>query len=300
MGDGGTRKGRYRMQQGIITRIFAAMTNKEWLAAIDTTTAFLSQYLLDGPAVGIVLGTGLSALLNHIEVAHAISYADIPHFAASTVESHKGQLLFGSIAGRPVIAMQGRFHYYEGYSLQEITFPIRVRKALGCTQLLLSNAAGGMNPRFRKGDLVLIDDHINLQNGNPLTGLNNADFGPRFVDMSAPYDAGVMDIIRQEAAGMGLSLHTGVYAAVSGPNLETRAEYRFLRNIGADMVGMSTVPEVIVANQVGLPCAAISVITDECDPDNLKAVDITEIIAAAGRADAGLSRLMAAVVGKLE
>ena len=275
------------------------MTNKDWLNALETTTAFLSPYTNSEQSIGIVLGTGLGALLHHIEVRHTIAFSAIPHFAASTVESHNGQLIFGNISGSSVIAMRGRFHYYEGYTMQEITFPVRVMKALGCTHLLLSNASGGINAAFRKGDLVLIDDHINLQTGNPLQGLNDAAFGKRFVDMSAPYDAMIMQTIREHAAQQGLRLHTGVYAAVTGPNLETRAEYRFLRTIGADMVGMSTVPEVIVANQVGLPCAAISVITDECDPDNLKAVDISEIIAAAGKADEGLSRLLAGVISAL-
>ena len=275
------------------------MTNQDWLQALKTATAFLFPNKSEREPVGIVLGTGLGALINHIQVFHTVEYSSIPHFPAATVESHQGRMIFGKIGDRDIIAMQGRFHYYEGYSMQEITFPVRVLKALGCSHLLLSNAAGGINPAFRKGDLVLIDDHINLQTGNPLQGLSDPAFGPRFVDMSAPYDAGMMQTIRDVAADQGLSLHTGVYASVTGPNLETRAEYRFLRIIGADMVGMSTVPEVIVANQIGLPCAAISVITDECDPDNLKAVNIAEIIAAAGKADEGLSRLLADVIERL-
>jgi purine-nucleoside phosphorylase len=275
------------------------MTNKEWLTALQTTTDHLSAYHQQGPAVGIVLGTGLGALIGHIEVAHAIPYGQIPHFPQATAESHKGQLIFGTIAGRPVIAMQGRFHFYEGFSMQEITFPIRVLKALGCTSLLLSNASGGINAAYRKGDLALIDDHINLQNGNPLQGLNDPAFGQRFVDMSIPYDRRIMQLIRDMAGLQNITLHTGVYAVVTGPNLETRAEYRFLRTIGADMVGMSTVPEVIVANQIGLPCAAVSVITDECDPDNLHPVDIKDIIAAAATADEALSRLLASVVAEL-
>ena len=275
------------------------MTNQDWLQALKTATSFLFLNKSEREPVGIVLGTGLGALINHIQVFHTVEYSSIPHFPAATVESHQGRMIFGKIGDRDIIAMQGRFHYYEGYSMQEITFPVRVLKALGCSHLLLSNAAGGINPAFRKGDLVLIDDHINLQTGNPLQGLSDPAFGPRFVDMSAPYDAGMMQTIRDVAADQGLSLHTGVYASVTGPNLETRAEYRFLRIIGADMVGMSTVPEVIVANQIGLPCAAISVITDECDPDNLKAVNIAEIIAAAGKADEGLSRLLADVIERL-
>jgi purine-nucleoside phosphorylase len=275
------------------------MTNKDWLAALQTTTDFLGPYKTGNHSIGIVLGTGLGALVQHMEVAQTIAYSGIPHFPVSTVEFHKGQLIFGKIGGRDVIAMQGRFHFYEGYTMQEITFPIRVMKALGCTHLLLSNAAGGINAAFRKGDLVMIDDHINLQTDNPLRSLNDPEFGQRFVDMSTPYDAAMMQAIADVAAQQGVSIRKGVYAAVIGPNLETRAEYRFLRVIGADMVGMSTVPEVIVANQVGLPCAAISVITDECDPDNLKPVNIAEIIGVAGKADERLSALLAAVIQNL-
>lgn len=275
------------------------MTNTELLRAIETTTAFLRPYAGEAPSTGIVLGTGLGALIRHMDIRHTLPYHEIPGFPAATAESHKGQLIFGDIAGRPVIAMQGRFHYYEGYSMQQITFPVRVMKALGCARLLLSNASGGIHPAFRKGDLALIDDHINLQTDNPLRGLNDPAFGQRFVDLSAPYDPALMQTIRESANAHGLPLHQGVYAAVSGPNLETRAEYRFLRIIGADMVGMSTVPEVIVAAQVGLPCAAISVITDECDPDNLRPVQIAEIIEVAGKADEKLSALLAEVIGRL-
>jgi purine-nucleoside phosphorylase len=193
--------------------------------------------------------------------------------------------------------MQGRFHYYEGYSMQQITFPVRVMKALGVGRLFLSNAAGGMNPEFKKGDLVVISDHINQQPENPLRGLNDAAFGNRFVDMSCPYNTAMNNDIAAAAKKLNFKIQSGVYVAVAGPNLETRAEYRHLRSIGADMVGMSTVPEVIVANHIGLPCAAISVITDECDPDNLQAVDIAEIIAVAGKADEKLSALLVEVIG---
>ncbi len=271
----------------------------DWLEAVKSTSDFLSGYKTGAAPVGVVLGTGLGALLGHIQVAHSIPYAEIPHFPTATVEFHRGNLIFGTIGDRPVIAMQGRFHFYEGYTMAEITFPVRVLKALGCTQLLLSNAAGGINPGFKKGDLVLIDDHINLQTDNPLRGLNDPAFGNRFVDMSAPYDATMQQHLTAAAEAQGLPLKKGVYAAVAGPNLETRAEYRYLRIIGADMVGMSTVPEVIVANQVGLPCAAISVITDECDPDNLAPVDIAEIIAVAGKADEGLSAIFSAAIRNL-
>jgi purine-nucleoside phosphorylase len=276
------------------------MTNQDWFNAIGEATDFLRPYSAGDRSIGIVLGTGLGALVRHMDIAHTVAYSDIPHFPAATVEFHKGQLLFGRVADKEVIAMQGRYHYYEGYSMQEVTFPIRVMKALGCSHLLLSNAAGGINATYRKGDLVLIDDHINLQTDNPLRGLNDAQFGQRFVDMSAPYDAGLSQIVREVASHQDLHLHTGIYAAVTGPNLETRAEYRFLRTIGADLVGMSTVPEVIVANQVGLPCAAVSVVTDECDPDNLQPVNIAEIIEAAGKADQKLSALLADVIGMIK
>ncbi|UPK69608.1 purine-nucleoside phosphorylase [Chitinophaga filiformis] len=265
---------------------------------IKDVAAFLKD--LQPARVGIVLGTGLGQLVNHIKIQKSIPYNQIPHFPESTVESHKGQLIYGHIGDTPVIALQGRFHYYEGYTMQQITFPVRVMKALGIQHLLLSNAAGGINKAYSKGDLVLLDDHINLQTDNPLRGLNSPDFGPRFPDMSRPYDPVLGEALLAAAATLGHKMHTnGVYAAVTGPNLETRAEYRYLRTIGADIVGMSTVPEVIVANQLQLPCATVSVITDECDPDNLHPVSIEEIIAVAGTADKKLSAIFAAVVSKL-
>jgi purine-nucleoside phosphorylase len=267
---------------------------------INNTVTYLKGFNYDNARVGIVLGTGLGQLIHHIQVEKTVPYNEIPNFPVSTVESHKGQLIYGKIGDTPVIAMQGRFHYYEGYTMQEITFPIRVMKALGIKQLLLSNAAGGMNPAYKKGDIVLLDDHINLQPENPLRGLNSPVFGPRFPDMSQPYDAQLGALLQATAAEKGLTLHTGgVYVSVMGPNLETRAEYRFLRLIGADIVGMSTVPEVIVANQLQLPCAAVSVITDECDPDNLKPVSLEEIIAVAGTADKKLSELFASAIKQL-
>lgn len=266
------------------------MTLQQQLAE---TVLHLRQQGFEGAKAGIVLGTGLGELIHKMDVVKSIAYGDIPHFPESTVESHKGHLIFGHIGKTAVIAMQGRFHYYEGYTMQQITFPIRVMKALGVSKLLLSNAAGGMNKALKKGDLVLLDDHINLQPENPLRGLNSPDFGPRFPDMSRPYDA---DLSARLQAVSGNILHKGVYAAVMGPNLETRAEYRFLRMIGADVVGMSTVPEVIVANQVGLPCAAVSVVTDECDPDNLQPVSLAEILAVAAKADKVLSGIFAEVV----
>lgn len=266
---------------------------------IKETVAFLQQQGFAAATTGIVLGTGLGELIQHINISKSISYKDIPHFPVSTVESHKGQLIFGHIGKTSVIAMQGRFHYYEGYSMQQITFPIRVMKALGVQQLLLSNAAGGMNPAYKKGDLVLLDDHINMQPENPLRGKHEPSFGPRFPDMSRPYDPQLSAKLQAAATAKGKPLHTGVYVAVTGPNLETRAEYRFLRMIGADVVGMSTVPEVIVANQIGLPCAAVSVVTDECDPENLVPVAIEEIIAVAGKADKVLSEIFAEVIAEM-
>ena len=261
------------------------------LDKIIETAAFLSGKGFDGADAAVVLGTGLGSFINCINIEQTIAYADIPNFPVATVEFHKGQLILGTIGTKKVIAMQGRFHYYEGYSMQQITFPVRVLHALNVKYLLLSNAAGGMNTAFKKGDLVVIDDHINELPENPLRGLNDAAFGNRFVDMSQPYDAKLNKKIQDAGNALGIHLHTGVYVAVPGPNLETRAEYRHLIRIGADMVGMSTVPEVIVANHVGLPCAAVSVITDECDPDNLQPVNISEIIAVAGKADAALSEL---------
>ncbi len=274
-------------------------TATHWLGALDETTAFLKPYADAGPAVGIVLGTGLGALLARMDIRHTISYDAIPHFPQATVEFHKGALHFGAIGSTPVIAMQGRFHFYEGYSAQEITFPIRVLHRLGVTALFLSNAAGGIRADLKKGNLVLLDDHINLQTDNPLRGLDSDAFGPRFPDMSRPYDPHLSRLLAEEGARQGVKFTTGVYASVIGPNLETRAEYRFLRIIGADCVGMSTVPEVIVAAQLGLPCTAVSVITDECDPDNLKPVDIAEIITVAGKADEKLSAVLAAVIAGL-
>lgn len=246
--------------------------------------------------MGIVLGSGLNNLMKHVDVKLTIPYADIPGFPISTVEFHKGNLVFGTIGDKNVLIMHGRMHAYEGYSLQEIVFPIRVMKLLGIQKLFLSNAVGGINLNFKKGDLILIDDHINLLYGNPLTGRNFDELGPRFPDMSEPYDVALKKLFLEKAVEIGIALKKGIYAAVHGPNLETKAEYRHLKIIGADMVGMSTVPEVIAANHMSLPCIAISVITDECDPENLKAVNIAEIIETAGKADLKLSKLFVEVI----
>lgn len=268
------------------------------LQKIDESAAFLAKKGFEAADYAVVLGTGLNALVKKITVVETIPYQEIPHFVNATVEFHKGQLVLGVVRDKKIIVMQGRFHYYEGYCMQQITFPIRVMKALGTKKLLLSNAAGGMNPAFKKGDLVLIEDHINMQPENPLRGLNDPIYGNRFVDMSSPYDETLSKQVKKGARSLKLKLKKGVYVSVAGPNLETRAEYRYLRAAGADMVGMSTVPEVIVANHIGLPCAAISIITDECDPENLKPVSIQEIIKVAGEADKNLSRLFKFIIGQ--
>lgn len=265
---------------------------------IKTASDALMHYGITNPDTGIILGTGLGKLIDHIEIIHQIDYAEIPFFPISTVESHKGQLIYGGLGNHMVLAMQGRFHYYEGYSQQQITFPIRVMKALGVKQLLVTNAAGALNLEMKKGSLMLIDDHINLLPDNPLRGKHESEFGPRFPDMSCPYSPVISNRLEALACEMGINLHKGVYIAVSGPNLETRAEYRYLKMIGGDAVGMSTVPEIIVANQIGLPAAAISVITDECDPDNLSPAVLSEILAIAALAEDDLVRLIKAYLDK--
>lgn len=255
---------------------------------IKQTSEFLRSKSIDTPEIGIILGTGLGKLVDKIDIEIQIDYQDIPHFAVSTVEFHKGKLIYGTLFGKKVLAMQGRFHFYEGYSMEEITFPVRVMKELGIKYLLISNAGGAMNLDFKKGSLMLLDDHINLLGTSPLVGPNHNDLGPRFPDLSQPYSGHLNELLEKIAKENNINLNKGVYVAVSGPNLETRAEYRFLRGIGADVVGMSTVPEVIVANHAGLPCAAISVLTDECDPDNLKPIDINDIIQTASAAEEDL------------
>jgi purine-nucleoside phosphorylase len=255
------------------------------IETIQKTTNFLIEKGFLNPEIGIVLGTGLGRLVNHIKIECELDYDQIPNFPVSTVEFHSGKLLLGTLEGKKVVVMQGRFHLYEGYLLQEITFPIRVLKALGIKKLLISNAAGAINLNFKKGDLMLIEDHINLQGGSPLSFKNVSDFGERFTDMCEPYDVNLRNSIIKIAQENSITLHQGVYAAVVGPQLETKAEYRYLKIIGADAVGMSTVPEVIVANHLNLPVIAVSVLTDECDPDNLKPVSIPEIIALAGQAE---------------
>jgi len=265
---------------------------------IEESVSFLKEKGIKDIEFGIVLGTGLGKLVDEIKIIKSISYTDIPNFPVSTVESHSGKLVYGTLQNRLVLAMQGRFHFYEGYDMQTITFPIRVMKQLGIKFLLLSNACGAMNLQFKKASLMLITDHINLLGSNPLIGKNLDEFGPRFPDMSKAYSPKMNEKFRELAKKLDIQLHEGVYVAVSGPCLETPAEYRFLRTIGADVVGMSTVPEVIVANHMGLPCAAISVLTDECDPDNLQPVELAEIIRVAGMAEEKLTRLFSAFVAE--
>lgn len=251
------------------------------------------------PEVAVILGTGLGALADEIALEATIGYADLPGFPVSTVESHEGRLLFGTLGGRRVVAMQGRFHRYEGYDLNAVTFPVRVLRALGADTLVVSNACGGMHPLWEPGDLVLLADHINLLGDNPLIGPNDDTLGPRFPDMSAPYDPDLRDIARAVARDLKITLREGTYVAVLGPNLETAAEYRFLRIIGADVVGMSTVPEVIVAIHGGMRVVGISIITDACLPDALEPADVAHIIATAKRAEPNLTRLVAGVLERM-
>ena len=263
---------------------------------METTVKYLQQRGFDKPEVGIILGTGLGKILDHIEIEKEISYNHIPNFPTATVEFHKGKLIYGTFENKKVIVMQGRFHLYEGYTLGDITFPVRVMHLLGIKKLLVSNAAGAINPKFKKGDLMLIDDHINLQGDSPLAFRGVEQMGERFVDMSAPYDTEMGQKLERIASERKITLHKGVYASVVGPQLETRAEYRYLKIIGADAVGMSTVPEVIVANHLGLPVVAVSVLTDECDPDNLEPVNIKEIIAIATKAEPDMIELFSELI----
>lgn len=267
---------------------------------IRTSGEFLKANGVDQPQIGVILGTGLGeSFIREIQDPIVIPYSQIPNFPLPTVTFHAGNLVFGTVAGKKVIAMQGRFHYYEGYSMQQITFPVRVMKMLGISQLLISNAGGNMNLEWKKGELMLLDDHINLQPDNPLRGIDHSKLGNPFPDMSQPYSGAMNEKLLRIASKYGITLHSGVYVAVAGPNLETRAEYRFLRGIGADVVGMSTVPEVIVANHMGLPCCAVSVLTDNCDPANLKPVSIPEIIEVAAKAEPVLAKLFIQLIAEL-
>jgi len=267
--------------------------------AVDAAAGVVRGRTAARPSVAIILGTGLGGLAEEIAVEAAIPYDEIPGFPLSTVESHVGRLLLGRLGGRPVVAMQGRFHRYEGYALGQVTFPVRVLHALGADTLIVSNACGGMHPLWSPGDLMLIADHINLLGENPLVGPNDDRLGPRFPDMSAAYDPGLRALARAAALELGITLREGVYVAVAGPNLETRAEYRMLRSLGADVVGMSTVPEVIVANHEGMRVLGLSIITDQCLPDALEPASIDRIIETARGAEPSLRRLVARVVERL-
>ncbi len=264
----------------------------------ETLSVIRSKTKNDFP-VGIILGTGLGGLVKEIKIDHEIDYAELPHFPLSTVESHHGKLILGSIGNKKVVAMQGRFHYYEGYTMQQITYPVRVMKFLGVTNLLVSNACGGMNPIYKRGDLMLMVDHINLLGDNPLIGKNEDELGPRFPDMSEPYSYHLINIAEEVALDNKIKIQKGVYVAVPGPNLETKAEYRFLRAIGADVVGMSTIPENIVANHMGMKVLGMSIITDECFPDSLKPVNVQEIIAAAMAAEPKMTLIMKEVIKRI-
>ena len=266
---------------------------------IREAVAYIQSKQSQKPQIGVILGTGLGGLVEQVDINYEIPYEDIPHFPVSTVESHKGRLLFGTLEGKSVIVMQGRFHYYEGYSMQQVTFPVRVMKLLGIKQLLVSNAAGGLNPSFKISDLMIINDHINLFPENPLTGANFDQLGPRFPDMSEPYSRDLIKKGLEISADLEANIYQGVYAAVTGPNLETPAEYRYLQIIGADAIGMSTVPEVIVARHMDIPVFAASVITDLCFPGAIEKVSVEKIIAAAGVAESKLTQLFSRLVASL-
>lgn len=276
-----------------------ALASVHTLEAVEAAAAVVRVHCDIPPEIAIVLGTGLGGLANEIDVEASVSYAEIPGFPLSTVESHAGRLLIGTLGGKKVVAMQGRFHRYEGYTLQQVTFPVRVLHALGAQTLIVSNACGGMNPWWQAGDLMLIGDHINFLGDNPLIGVNDDRLGARFPDMSAPYDESLRELARAVAAEQRTVLREGVYVAVSGPNLETRAEYRMLRALGADVVGMSTVPEVIVALHAGMRVLGLSIITDQCLPDALEPADIATIIATAARAEPKLTALVRGVLERM-
>ena len=266
---------------------------------IEETVDYLKEKGFENPEIGIILGTGLGQLINDITIIREVSYNHIPNFPTATVEFHKGKLVYGEIEGKKVIVMQGRFHLYEGYTLQDVTFPVRIMEKLGINTLLVSNAAGAINLNFNKGELMLIEDHINLQGGSPLAFKGVEQLGDRFADMSQPYDIKINATFKNIAKANNITLHKGVYASVVGPQLETKAEYRMLKIIGADAVGMSTVPEIIVANHLNLKVAAVSVLTDECDPDNLEPVNIDEIIAMAAKAEPDMITLFKALIKSL-
>ncbi len=266
---------------------------------IDDAAALIRSRWAGTPKAGLILGTGLGGLAEQIANKTVIPYGEIPNFPKSTSPSHAGQLVCGELSGVPIVAMEGRFHFYEGYSMQQVTFPVRVMKALGADTLIVTNAAGGMNPHFGLSDVVVIDDHINLMGDNPLRGINDDTLGPRFPDMCEPYSRELSTIALQSALGLGIAAHKGVFVAVTGPNLETRAEYRMLRGMGADVVGMSTVPEVIVAVHAGMKVLGFSIVTDLCLPDALEPADIQKILAVAAKGGEQLARLIPKVCERL-
>jgi len=270
------------------------------ISNINETLDVIRKYTSENYPIGIILGTGLGGLVKEIDVKHQINYEDLPHFPISTVESHHGKLIFGTINGKNIVAMQGRFHFYEGYTMQQITYPVRVMKFLGVETLLVSNACGGMNPNYRRGDVMIMIDHINMLGDNPLIGKNEDELGPRFPDMSEPYNFELIELAEQIALENKIKVQKGVYVAVPGPNLETRAEYRFLRATGADVVGMSTIPENIVANHMGMKVLGISIVTDECFPDTLKPVNVKEIIATAMQAEPKMTLIMKELIKRLK
>lgn len=269
------------------------------ISKINETLEVITKITTEEYPFGIILGTGLGGLAKDIDVQHEIEYENLPHFPLSTVESHHGKLIFGKIGDKNVVAMQGRFHFYEGYSMKQITYPVRVMKFLGVNTLLVSNACGGMNPVYKRGDIMLMLDHINLLGDNPLIGMNEDELGPRFPDMSEPYDLELIKVAEEVALENKIKVQKGVYVAVPGPNLETKAEYRFLRTIGADVVGMSTIPENIVANHMGIKVLGISIVTDECFPDSLKPVIVEEIISTAMQAEPKMTLIMKEVVKRI-
>jgi purine-nucleoside phosphorylase len=267
---------------------------------IDLAVEFIHTKTDARPTIGIILGTGLGGLVKEIKKELVIDYAEIPHFPISTVESHHGKLIFGTLSGKKIVAMQGRFHLYEGYNLKQVTFPVRVMKFLGVKSILVSNAAGALNPLFKKGDVMLISDHINLLGDNPLIGPNDEEIGPRFPDMSEAYSKELIAIAEQASLDLKIRVQKGIYVAMPGPNLETKAEYRFLRTIGADAIGMSTVPEVIVAAHMGMNVLGFSILTDECFPDALKPALLEEILKVAMKAEPKMTAIMKEVVKRMK
>ncbi|WP_103664182.1 purine-nucleoside phosphorylase [Gracilimonas amylolytica] len=274
-------------------------TVEEFRAKRDEAVNFIKGQTDFQPEYLIILGTGFGQLADEIETVHTLAYKDIPHFPEATVELHPGELIFGKLSGKDVVAMHGRTHYYEGYTMQQIVFPVRVAKSIGAQTLIVSNASGGLNPAYKSGDIMLITDHINFLGDNPLIGPNDDELGPRFPDMSEPYTERLLELAENVALEHAIKMHQGVYLSATGPMLETKAEYRYMRRLGADAVGMSTVPEVIAAVHMGMDVLGISVITDECFPDALEAINIEDIMAAAAMAEPKLTQVITEVLARL-